>query len=136
MRLSSAGDPMIYRSRYLDRMLFSPLGYRHDARPPHAKRTRSHTQSRAQEQLQPQVQSRSEAEPVSYSPAAGLSVQLQSHSALQQPQLGLEERAAYLSSRELRLIVGRCEETIKGGRAQIEDYEAFVICQQELSSRA
>ena len=138
MRLSSAGDPMIYRSRYLDRMLFSPLGYRHDARPPHAKRTRSHTQSRAQEQVQPQVQSRSEAEPVSYSQGHQQQdyQQLQSHSALQQPQLGLEERAAYLSSRELRLIVGRCEETIKGGRAQIEDYEAFVICQQELSSRA
>ena len=142
MRLSSAGDPMIYRSRYLDRMLFSPLGYRHDARPPHAKRTRSHTQSRAQEQVQPQVQSRSEAEPVGYSQDYQQQDyqqeyrQLQSHSAPQQPQLGLEERAAYLSSRELRLIVGRCEETIKDGRAQIEDYEAFVICQQELSSRA
>ena len=132
MRLSSAGDPMIYRSRYLDRMLFSPLGYRHDARPPHAKRTRSHTQSHAQGQVQPQVQSRSEAEPVGYSQDYQ---PLQSHPT-PQPQMGLEERAAYLSSRELRLIVGRCEETIKGGRAQIEDYEAFVICQQELSSRA
>lgn len=48
----------------------------------------------------------------------------------------LGERAPYLSSRELRAIVGRCEHAITSGRAQIEDYEAFVICQQELSSRA
>ena len=45
------------------------------------------------------------------------------------------ERAPYLSSRELRDIVGRCEQAITTGRAQIEDYEAFIICQQELTSR-
>ena len=147
MRLSSAGDLMIYRSRYLDRMLFSPLGYRHDARSPHAKRTRlptqSPTQPRAQLQAQsytqpPYTQPRSD-EPVSYysqayqpsSPQPSYGYQAQAGQ-----QLGhLGERASYLSSRELRLIVGRCEETIRGGRAQIEDYEAFVICQQELSSR-
>ena len=123
---------MIYRSRYLDRMLFSPLGYRHDARPPHAKRTRSPTQSRAQVQLQ--------AQPCSEQPLSSGYPQPSYQQPLAQPtyqQTGhLGERASYLSSRELRLIVGRCEETIKGGRAQIEDYEAFVICQQELSSRA
>ncbi len=142
MRLSSAGDPMIYRSRYLDRMLFSPLGYRHDARPPHAKRTRSPTQSRAQ--VQPQAQPCSEQPLSSGYPQLGYPQPGYPQPSYQQPlaqptyqQTGhLGERASYLSSRELRLIVGRCEETIKGGRAQIEDYEAFVICQQELSSRA
>ncbi len=48
----------------------------------------------------------------------------------------LSERAAYFSSRELRDMLSRSEQAIVSGRAQIEDYEAFVICQQELGSRA
>ena len=133
---------MIYRSRYLDRVLFSPLGYRQSARLPHAKRTRP----QAQLQVQPDAQARSEEPTGRYSQGQQPDYQHGHQPVLQpgteqQPQINrqtghLGERASYLSSRELRLIVGRCEETIKTGRAQIEDYEAFVICQQELSSRA
>lgn len=90
---------MIYRSRYLNRLMFSPLGYRErpEARAQHRPGARS-----------------------------GETIK----------QGGLGERAAYLSSRELRDIVGRCEQAITAGRAQIEEYEAFVICQQELTSRS
>lgn len=92
---------MIYRSRYLDRLLFSPLGYRE-----------------RQEARAPRLPARSDGAPQAA------------------PQGGLGDRAPYLSSRELRDIVGRCEKAIMSGRAQIEDYEAFIICQQELTSRS
>lgn len=94
---------MIYRSRYLDRLMFSPLGYRErlEARP------------------QPRLQPRDEASWISVTIKQG----------------GLGDRAPYLSSRDLRDIVGRCEQAITAGRAQIEEYEAFIICQQELTSR-
>lgn len=98
---------MIYRSRYLNRLLFSPLGYR--ARPGARPGQRS-------ERVAPRVTS-------------------VPRSVLAQPE-ALGERAPYLSSRELRNIIGRSERAITSGRAQIEDYEAFVICQQELSSRS
>ena len=91
---------MIYRSRYLNRLQFSPLGRRHDA-PPARPQGRSDV------------------------PTGGASGE----------RSGLGERAAYLSSRELRDIVGRCEQSITAGQAQIEDFEAFIICQQELKSR-
>ncbi len=123
MRLSSAGDPMIYRSRYLDRLLFSPLGYRQDARPKPAKRLQKRAETlREAETAQIAVASSAQA-----ALHAGSSSVISGH---------LGERAPYLSSRELREVVGRCEQTIVSGQAQIEDYEAFVICQQELSSRA
>lgn len=92
---------MIYRSRYLNRLQFSPLGRRQDAQPP------------------VRVQRRHDV------PTGG--------GAGERAELG--ERAPYLSSRELRDIVGRCERSITAGRAQIEDFEAFIICQQELKSR-
>jgi len=88
---------MIYRSRYLNRLMFSPSAYRDRFR---------------------------QAEPRFEAPRA----------ASREGELG--ERAPYLSSRELRDIVERCEEVITAGSAQIEDYEAFVICQQELANRA
>ncbi len=94
---------MIYRSRYLNRLMFSPLGYR--------------------ERPEARIQQRSGAR--SGSPWIGETIK----------QGGLGDRAAYLSSRELRDIVGCCEQAITAGRAQIEEYEAFVICQQELTSR-
>ena len=94
---------MIYRSRYLNRMLFSPLGYRE------------------RQDLRPQSR------PPARSDASWVGATIK--------QGGLGERAPYLSSRELRDIVGRCEQAITTGRAQIEDYEAFIICQQELTSR-
>ena len=92
---------MIYRSRYLNRLQFSPLGRRQDAPPP------------ARPQGRPDVTTGG---------AVG-------------ERVGLGERAPYLSSRELRDIVGRCERSITAGLAQIEDFEAFIICQQELKSR-
>ena len=124
MRLSSAGDPMIYRSRYLDRMLFSPLSHRQGVRSHYAKRAQlRRAEAVSGSAAQPAQAHYPQGQPhVSYQP--------------KQQTAHLGERAAYLSSRELRIIVERCEETIRGGRAQIEDYEAFVICQQELSSRA
>ena len=88
---------MIYRSRYLNRLQFSPLSRRQE--PPPAR---------------PQ-------------PRPDHSVPTE--------RSGLGERVPYLSSRELRDIVGRCERSITTGRAQIEDFEAFIICQQELKSR-
>ena len=90
---------MIYRSRYLNRLQFSPLARRGDPQPPARAQSRGDVRGTAGERG------------------------------------GLGERAPYLSSRELRAIVGRCERSITAGSAQIEDYEAFIICQQELQSR-
>lgn len=92
---------MIYRSRYLNRLQFSPLGRRQDAPPPALLQGRRDV-------------------------ATGGAADTQD---------GLGERAPYLSSRELRDIVGHCERSITAGQAQIEDFEAFIICQQELRSR-
>ncbi len=97
---------MIYRSRYLNRLLFSPLGYR--------------------ERQAARAAQRPERVPNRVSPVPR-SVPFKSEA--------LGDRAPYLPSRELRDIIGRCERAITSGQAQIEDYEAFVICQQELSSR-
>lgn len=98
---------MIYRSRYLNRLQFSPLGYRErqESRPP----------TRADRAL-------------GRAPTPPRSLPIRGEA--------LGDRAPYLSSRELRDIVRRCERAITSGQAQIEDYEAFVICQQELSSRS
>lgn len=120
MRLSSAGDPMIYRSRYLDRLSFSPLGYRQTRRPQSATRP------------QPNSEPHNEAGRESFSETLEGAVAVPAQPG-QRAHLG--ECAVYLSSRELREVVARCEKTITSGQAQIEDYEAFVICQQELSSR-
>lgn len=40
-----------------------------------------------------------------------------------------------LSSEELGKIIRKCETAIVDGSAEIEDYEAFVLCQQELARR-
>lgn len=98
---------MIYRSRYLNRLLFSPLGYRE-------------RQAARPGQRPDRLPTRPPSLPRS-APVKGEA---------------LGERVPYLSSRELRDIIGRCERAITSGQAQIEDYEAFVICQQELSSRS
>ena len=45
------------------------------------------------------------------------------------------ERIEYLSNQELSEIIIICEKAISNGSAEIEDYEAFVICQQELAKR-
>ncbi|HET9026503.1 MAG TPA: hypothetical protein VFN07_03140 [Trueperaceae bacterium] len=41
----------------------------------------------------------------------------------------------FLSNEELSEIISRCEGAITDGSAQIDDYEAFVICQKELARR-
>ena len=40
-----------------------------------------------------------------------------------------------LSSEELSTIIIKCESAIADGSAEIDDYEAFVLCQQELARR-
>lgn len=40
-----------------------------------------------------------------------------------------------LSNEQLAETIERCEDRISDGRAEIEDYEAFVLCQKELSRR-
>lgn len=40
-----------------------------------------------------------------------------------------------LTNEELSRIIGRCEEAISEGSAEISDYEAFVLCQKELARR-
>ena len=50
-------------------------------------------------------------------------------------QVDVNEQAPFLSTEELSGIISRCENAIADGSAEIEDYEAFVVCQQELARR-
>lgn len=47
----------------------------------------------------------------------------------------VNEKAQFLSTDELSDIISTCEHAIADGSAEIEDYEAFVVCQQELARR-
>lgn len=47
----------------------------------------------------------------------------------------LSEKVHTLTNEELSAIIHRCETAIADGTAEIEDYEAFVLCQQELARR-
>lgn len=40
-----------------------------------------------------------------------------------------------LSNEQLAETIERCEDLITDGSAEIEDYEAFVLCQKELARR-
>jgi hypothetical protein len=40
-----------------------------------------------------------------------------------------------MSNEELSDIIAKCESAISAGSAEIEDYEAFVLCQKELARR-
>ncbi len=40
-----------------------------------------------------------------------------------------------LSNEELSKVITQCEHAIAEGSAEIEDYEAFVLCQKELARR-
>lgn len=40
-----------------------------------------------------------------------------------------------MSTEELANTIARCEDAIADGTAEIEDYEAFVLCQKELARR-
>lgn len=52
---------------------------------------------------------------------------------VQQP--AMSEAIRYYSNEELSEIITRCESAITDGSAEIEDYEAFVLCQKELARR-
>ncbi|MCA9839518.1 MAG: hypothetical protein KC422_21590 [Trueperaceae bacterium] len=45
------------------------------------------------------------------------------------------DKVQRLSTEELSKIISKCESAIADGSAEIEDYEAFVLCQQELARR-
>ncbi len=45
------------------------------------------------------------------------------------------ETVQRLSNDELSVTINKCETAIADGSAEIEDYEAFVLCQQELVRR-
>jgi hypothetical protein len=47
----------------------------------------------------------------------------------------VNEKVRYLSTDELSDIISQCEHAIAEGSAEIDDYEAFVLCQQELARR-
>jgi hypothetical protein len=47
----------------------------------------------------------------------------------------VKENARYLSTNELRERIAQCERNIAEGLAEIDDYETFVLCQQELTRR-
>jgi hypothetical protein len=47
----------------------------------------------------------------------------------------VNEKVRYLSNEELGEIITQCESAIAQGSAEIDDYEAFVLCQQELARR-
>ncbi len=47
----------------------------------------------------------------------------------------VHESIPQLSNQELREVIATCEESISEGTARIEDYEAFVLAQQELARR-
>ncbi len=40
-----------------------------------------------------------------------------------------------LSNEELSDLINECESAISNGSAEIEDYEAFVLCHKELARR-
>ncbi len=47
----------------------------------------------------------------------------------------MAEAIRYYSNVELSEIISKCETAITDGSAEIEDYEAFVLCQKELARR-
>lgn len=49
--------------------------------------------------------------------------------------MDVNDKVQHLSTEELSSIINKCESAIANGSAEIEDYEAFVLCQQELARR-
>ncbi len=45
------------------------------------------------------------------------------------------DRVRRMSTEELAAAIANCETAIADGSADIEDYEAFVLCQKELARR-
>ncbi len=52
-----------------------------------------------------------------------------------QPVMSGSQSIRNLNNEELSDIIARCELAISDGTAEIEDYEAFVLCQKELARR-
>lgn len=52
-----------------------------------------------------------------------------------QPVMTTTQSIRNLNNEELSDIIARCERAISDGTAEIEDYEAFVLCQKELARR-
>lgn len=52
-----------------------------------------------------------------------------------QPVMTTTQSIRNLNNEELSDIIARCETAISDGTAEIEDYEAFVLCQKELARR-
>lgn len=52
-----------------------------------------------------------------------------------QPVMTTTQGIRNLNNEELSDIIARCETAISDGTAEIEDYEAFVLCQKELARR-
>lgn len=55
--------------------------------------------------------------------------------AMQSTERSSQERVRRMSTEELANTIARCEDAIADGTAEIEDYEAFVLCQKELARR-
>lgn len=47
----------------------------------------------------------------------------------------VNENVRYLSAHEIRDVIAQCERKIAEGLAEMDDYELFVLCQQELTRR-
>lgn len=47
----------------------------------------------------------------------------------------IREQLKTLSNEELRKMLAKCEYVISRGKANISDYETFVLCQKELMRR-
>lgn len=45
------------------------------------------------------------------------------------------ERFEVMTNEQLSVVIAECERAITEGTAEIEDYEAFVLCQKELARR-
>ena len=50
-------------------------------------------------------------------------------------EIRFSDKIQYLSNGELREVISHSEDAITQGSAKLEDYEAFVLCQQELAKR-
>lgn len=50
-------------------------------------------------------------------------------------ELSKSEAIRSMSNEELSEVIAHCESAISSGSAEIDDYEAFVLCQKELAHR-
>ncbi len=55
--------------------------------------------------------------------------------AMQSTDVPFHDHVRRMTPEELARTIARCEDAIADGSAEIEDYEAFVLCQKELARR-